>query len=362
MVITLGKGKNIYLLHKVSALDIALSIRHLSIMLKSGMALSDSVKVLAEHTPDLKLKDAYVKIHGAIQAGTSLGEAMKKHKDIFSDIVVSVITVGEQGGSLETNLNFLTDYLKKDYELQRKVKGALVYPMIVFFLSIIEMGGVVFFILPKLESLFASFENTPAFTAFVLKSVSFIRAHVVEFGVGLLVIFVLYSIISRTRFGREAKHRIGLMVPVFSKINTSNSIATLSRTIGILLGSGIPLATALEISVNSTPNTVYKKAIIDIQKKVSGGKNLASAMMDHKRLFPPTYVKMIEIGEQSGALETNLLYLYDFYAEEVEDMSNNLTTLLEPILMIFVGAMIGVLALTIVGPIYQLTGSISGAR
>ena len=156
MVIELSKTKRLYIFHKVKPIDIALAIRHLSTMLKSGIGIEESIRTVTKQITDLMLQEVFQKILKDVEGGTSLADSMKKHKKIFSDLIISIIDVGEQGANLERNLIFLADYLKKNYELQKKVKGATTYPIIIVFLTILEMIGVVYFILPKLESVFNS--------------------------------------------------------------------------------------------------------------------------------------------------------------------------------------------------------------
>lgn len=359
MVIELSKTKRLYILHKVKPIDIALAIRHLSTMLKSGIGIEESIRTVTKQITDLMLQEVFQKILKDVEGGTSIADSMKKHKKIFSDLIISIIDVGEQGANLERNLIFLADYLKKNYELQKKVKGATTYPIIIVFLTILEMIGVVYFILPKLESVFNSIADIPEFTKFIMSAAGYVR----ENGAGILAVlfaaFVLYKRFMSSKIGKKLKDRISLVIPVLKNVNKGTIIATFSRTLGMLLESGIPLQKALSISHSILGNDVYNKIFTKIADEVKGGKSLAESMSKYPKHFPVAYVKMIEVGENTGTLEENLGYLYDFYTEEVLDLSNNLTVLLEPVLLIFVGALIGGLALLIITPIYQLTGSIN---
>lgn len=359
MTIELSKGKKIYLFHKISDLDIALSIRNLSSMLKSGVSIVETLEILTKQVTDELLKETYEKVLKDIQSGVSLAESMKKYPKVFSSVITSIIEVGEQGGTLEKNLIFLADYLKKGYELKRKIKGATTYPLIIIGLTVVEMIGVIYFILPKLESLFSTFKNIPDFTRFILSMGEFIRQNGIYLLAGLIILFFAFKKFLGTKSGKKFKDRVALKMPVFKKMNIDNTLATFSRTIGILLESGIPLQRALAIAQNTMTNTVYMNLIAKISNDVKGGKNLADSLALYPQYFPINYTKMIEIGESTGNLEENLNYLYDLYTEEVMEMSNNLTTLIEPLLLIFIGCLIGGLALIIITPIYQLTGSIN---
>ena len=348
-----------FYLQGVSNLTIALSIRHLALMIKSGLSLADAVKVLSDKTTDKRLKETYADIYQSIQDGMNLSDSMKNHRKIFSDIVISIISVGEQGGTLEKNLLFIADYLKKSNDLNRKVKGALIYPLIVLGLTVVEMLGVIFFILPKLEELFLTFDNIPDFTLFVIKAAGFIRTNALLIAVVIVILVIALMLFLKTEMGGYFKDKTSVKFPIIKNLNKSNILATFSRTLNILLETGIPLVKAIEITSLNTSNRVYKNVIKEVYDKVKGGKSLGESLADYEEFFPATYTKMIEIGENTGSLEQNLFYMYEYNAEQVDEMSSNLTSLLEPILLIFIGAMIGFLAIIIIGPIYQFTGSIT---
>lgn len=352
-----GAG-NIYL-SGVSPVDVAMSIRHLSIMLRAGLALESALLVLGQQTPDARLRNAYIDILTDVRAGKNVGEAMERHPKMFSQIAISIVKIGEQGGTLETNLIFLADFLKKQFELNRKVKGALIYPMIVFGLTFFEMLGVVFFILPKMDALFSTFDDLPAFTKFVLDGSKLIRENSIVAAAGAVTFVVVIRMLLRTSAGKKFKDELALGFPIFKKLTKNTILTTFSRTVAILLESGIPISRALEIASDTVGNYKYKKVLKLVAEDVKSGKNMAASLAVFPKYFPVTYVKMIEVGENTGSLEETLKHMYDFYQEEVEDMTDNLTTLLEPILLIFIGAMIGFLAVIIIAPIYQLTGNLN---
>ncbi len=360
MIIEITKGKTLYILHTISPVEITLSIRHLATMLKSGLAMEDAIKTLTKQVGDQKLRVTYEKILKDIQSGVTLADSMKNQKGIFSQIITSIIDIGEQGGTLEKNLEFLADYLKKSYELSRKLKGATTYPMVILFLTMFEMLGVIFFIIPKLEGVFSSFAETPPLTKAILNISAFVRNNGAAILVGVILFLIVLSKLLATRQGKIFKDHLALVMPILKVLNRYRILSTFSRTLGILLESGIPLQKALKITQDTIGNVVYEKAIADCYEVIKTGQNLTEALNRHPKEFPITFSKMIEVAEQTGALEANLNYLYDFYTEEVTDMSNNLTTLIEPLLLIIVGLMIGGLALFIITPIYQLSGSING--
>jgi type IV pilus assembly protein PilC len=301
----------------ISTSNLLISIKSLAALLKASLALSETIKTMSEQSNDQNLNHIYRYIHGEIEKGSTLSEAMKLFPKVFSETVVSVVDAGERGGSLETNLIFIADSIKKEHELNRKLKGALIYPLIIISMTLAEFIGMIFIVLPKMENLFSSFPNIPKLTVF---SINF---------------------------------------PILKKLFTSNILASFSRTLSVLLASAIPIETALAISSSTMSNYIYSNIIKDIQKNVVEGKNLADSLAQYKKYFNPSFIKMIDIGEISGTLEENLMYLHEYYADDVTEMSNNIITFIEPLLLIFVGVIIGVLGLTILMPIYQLMNSIN---
>jgi len=345
---------------KISDLDIAFAVRHISVMLKSGITIDGAIKVLSDQSTNQNLKKVFNAIYDDVQEGVGLAEAMEKYPKAFSRTITSIISVGEKGGTLEANLKFLADYLKKNHELQSKLKGAMLYPIIILSLTLVEMLGVIFFILPRLESLFSGFSNLPEFTVFVMNASRFIREHGIEVSGGILLLVIIIRLFLGSRAGQNFKDRAFLRIPILGKLFRFNLLMQFARTMNILMENGIPIERALGISSETINNVVYMNALKQIYSCVKEGLNLADSLSKYPKLFPPTFIKLIEIGEETGTLGENLNYLYEFYAEDVQEMSTNLTALLEPLLLIFIGVMIGGLAIMIIGPIYQLTSTING--
>ena len=344
---------------KVPILEVVLSVRYLSIMLKSSLPIVEALISLSDQVSNKRLKKIYFELKNEVQNGMSLASAMKFYPRVFPGIIVSIVDAGEQGGTLEKNLIYLADYLKKDYELKRKVKNAMFYPIIILGMTMIEGAGMMFLILPRLETLFSSFKNIPDFTKFLLSFSKFIRENVVFLGIGFTIFAFLWMWFFGTKIGKIIKDNVALKFPIFKVLNKNSILANFARTLGILLESGIPLSKALNISANTVTNHNYTRILLDIEQKTKEGQSLAMSLKSYEKFFPPTFIKMIQTAEQTGTLEDNLMYLHQFYADDVLEMSNNLAILIEPLLLIFVGAMIGLLAMAIVGPIYQLTSSIN---
>lgn len=355
------KKKGFHFRRGVSDLKLVFAIRHLAIMLKSGLALEGAMTILAEQIDDWRLQEIFTEILVDIRNGISIAESMKKHRDVFNNLIISLISSGEQGGTLEKNLLILSSYLKKSHEMKQKVKGALVYPLIVFGMTGLEMIGVIYFLLPKLEGMFSAFGNVPEFTQFVLKASAFMRDNTLAIVIiGTILGVILTMFLNKTKAGKHFKDRVALGFPVFKNLNKNNILATFSQTFALLLDNGIPINDSLKIASETSDNTIYSDALNNVTDSVMSGMSMSNSLAVYPKLFPVTYIKMVEIGEQTGSLSETLIYVYEFYAEEAAEISNNLATLLEPILLIFIGVMIGGLAMIIIGPIYQLMGTING--
>jgi type IV pilus assembly protein PilC len=352
------KAGTVYL-KKISPIEIALSIRHMALMLKSGMSLTDIVDSLAENIEDERLKAVYQDIDEKIHQGESLSKSMKSHPKVFSQTVRSIVEVGEESGNLEENLLYLTDLLKQQHTLNKKVKGALFYPVVVFGLVVAELFGMVFFIFPKLEDVFEAVGNVPEFTQFIINMFRFFRQNVIFIGLGFLLIGLLLYFYFRSKKGRILLDKLSLNTPIIRNLVFHNYLTNFSRTCSILLKSGIPLPRSLKICSETINSHSYTEALKDIYKSVQSGKNLNSSIAKYPKLFPRNYGDIIEVGESSGTLEENFNYLYEYHSAEVESIANNFATIIEPILLVFVGVMIGLAALTIIGPIYQLTGNLN---
>lgn len=347
------------LFDKVPELNIAMAIRHMSVMLRSGISLANTVNIMSEQSENAILRKVFASIYKTIQKGVSLAESMKRYPKVFSSIIVSIIEVGEQGGGLDQNLLFLSDYLKKKHDLQKKINGALLYPMIVLFLTAVEMSGVIFFVLPKLETLFLTFKNIPAYTVAIMQATRFIRLNWYYLLAGGLVIALFMYLYFRTPKGKVTLSKISLSFPILNQVVKLQILTSVARTIGVLMSNGIPLVRAIRITAETTSNSVYNDILSQVATQVENGVSLAAALSLHKKYFPETFIKLIELGESSGTLEENLRYLYGFYSEDLQELTNNMASLIEPLLLILIGAMIGMLAIIIVGPIYSLTSAIN---
>jgi len=359
MIIKLNKNKNLYILHRIKAIDISLAMKHLSIMLKSGIGLDKCLQVLADQSPDPKLQEIFNSVIEDIKKGISLSDSLSKFPKIFKPIMTSIIKVGEQGATLQTNLDFLSDYLKQNYEIERKIKGAALYPIIIVIMLLGELIGLIYFMLPKLQTLFSAFQEPPKLTIAIMNITSSIRNNAHWVLLALFVFSIIMNQFLKTKSGIAFKDKLLLKLPVINNIIKEQLLYSFARTLGILLQTGIPIGKALSITQKTISNTEYQRILKKVNIEVDNGQTVAQSLSKFPKFFPPIFTKIIQIGEETGSLEENLDYLYVYYSENVKEYSTNLTTLLEPILLIVVGIIVAVLALIIIVPIYQLTGSIN---
>lgn len=344
----------------ISMSNLLISIKSLAALLKASIPLSDTIKTISEQSSDLNLNKIYAFISQEIDKGSTVAEAMRLFPKVFPGTVSSVVEAGEKGGSLEKNLIFISDTLKKEWELKKKLKGAVIYPAIIISLTLTEFVGMIFIVLPKLETLFTSFPNIPPLTLFIMKTALAIRTNWLPILLVILVIVGGLIIFLKTKPGKMFTGWLALNFPILKKLFKSNVLSSFSRTLSVLLASGIPLSKSMTIASTTTSNYLYAKVLVGVQNNLEQGKDLSISLSLYPDYFNNSYVKMVDVGEVSGTLEDNLMYLHEYYSEEVTEMSNNIVTFVEPLLLILVGAIIGLLGVTILMPIYQLMGTING--
>lgn len=344
----------------ISTSNLLISIKSLAALLKASIPLSETVKTISEQSSDPNLNKIFKYVSEEIDKGSTLAEGLRLFPKVFPETVASVVEAGEKGGSLENNLLFIADTIKKEWELKKKMKGAVIYPAIIISLTVVEFVGMIFIVLPKLEALFSSFPNIPPLTLFILGTALFIRTNWLPILGGLFFIILCVVLFLKTKNGRKFKGWLALNFPILKKLFTSNILSSFSRTLSVLLASGIPLSKSLGIAASTMSNYVYAEILLKVHSDIENGKDLSISLSGYPKYFNNSFVKMIDVGEVSGTLEDNLMYLHEYYSDEVTEMSNNIVTFVEPLLLILVGAIIGLLGVTILMPIYQLMGTING--
>lgn len=345
---------------KVSTLDILLFTKHLAVMLKSGIPISEAIDTLKNQQKNSTLKRILIEVGQEVDNGQSLADALAKHRETFNSLYISLIGIGEKSGNLESNLEYLSVELKKSYDFNKKVQGAILYPKIILAATALMGMFISLFVLPKLVDLFHSLDvKLPLSTKILLFIASLMKDYGVFIAVGLVVIAVSLTILLRTPFFKPKWHRVMLSLPIIGSINQNVELTSFCRNIGIMLKSGLTITNSLEVQLHATDNLVYKSYVSDFLREVEKGKKLSDVMGNGKYKYIPGIVpKMVGVGEATGKLEDVMIYLGDFFEEEVDDATKNISNTLEPILLLVIGLVVAFVALAIISPIYQLTGSI----
>jgi len=353
--------KNPALYSNVSYLDTLLFTKHLAIMIKSGVPLLDAIDTLRGQTKSKAFEKILAGIYEDAKNGQSLVVSLRKYPKVFNQFYISLIEVGESSGTLEQNLEFLSSQLTKEYQLKKKMQGALLYPGLVISATILMGGGITLFVLPKLVDFFASFEATlPLSTQILLWIALVAKQFGIVIAIGCIVLTIAMGIMLQIPKIKYIWHSVMIKIPIFGELLLDQELARFSRNYGILLKSGISSTKGLEITAKTVSNLRMQKDILMVADMLSAGNSIGATMMKEKfPEFPSMVTKMILVGEKTGKLENVLLYLGEYYEEEIENISKNLSTLLEPILLTVIGIIVGFMALAIISPIYELTGSIN---
>jgi len=344
----------------ISDTDIMLFTKHLSVVLKSGVALIEGLEMLEDQSKG-KMRKICTDIRSKVSAGDSFYAALSEHKKYFSPIYLNMIHSGEQSGTLQENLERLSMELKNSISLRKKVKSAMLYPMMVF-IAVFGLGmSVAIFVLPKILPLFATLDvELPVTTRGLIFVAEVFQNYGLGILVGTVVFFVFLFWLLKRDFVKPISHRIILVIPVINTIVKNINLERFNRTLGTMLETGLTVDKSLAITGEAIENRAYRKAILSIIPKVESGDTLSASFSAYPRLFPPITVKMIGVGEKTGNLAGTLKYLSGYYQDEVDEAVKNLSVIIEPVLLIIIGVIVGTVAISILGPIYKITGSLNG--
>lgn len=325
-------------------------------MTKAGMPILDSLRLFQKQAKSKSMKKILKQISKDIANGQFLSTSMERYANIFGDFTVNIIRVGEASGILYENLNYLAEELKKKQELKRKVVGALIYPIIIVIATFSIAGFLTVYIFPKILPIFKSLNVDLPITTKILIGVSdFLVAYGVYVVAGIATSVILGWLILKISKIRLLTHRLLTYIPVFGNISQSYNMANFCRTLGLLLKSDIKVVEAVSITANTLTNLVYRNELKEMSREIAKGEEISKHLEKKSHLFPPMLSQLIAIGETTGNLSETLLYLSEFYENKVDEIAKNLSTTLEPVLMLVMGAIVAFIALSIITPIYEVT-------
>ena len=340
----------------ISTSEKMLFAKHLSIMIRSGMPLLDSLWMLRRQAKSKIFQKIINQLIVDVDNGQFLSVSLDKHKSIFGNFFINIIRVGEASGTLADNLNYLHEELRKSYELKRKVKAAMTYPIIVLVATVGISSILLFMVFPQIMPIFDSFKvKLPITTRMLIATINFFTHYGWLVGIGVVISAFAISFLMKLRAVRFFWHKFILIIPFLGPTSTNVNMTAFARTLGSLLKSGIKIVDALNIAAETMPNMVYQLELKKVSETIKKGEAMSSYLLTSERYFPPTFSQMIEVGESTGHLDENLAYLAEFYEAEVDEQFKNLSTILEPLLILFMGILVGFVVLSIITPIYSLT-------
>jgi type IV pilus assembly protein PilC len=343
---------------KVKGKSLCIFTRQFATMIDAGLPLIQGLEILGTQEPNITLKKAVGTIRGDVESGSTLSNALKKHPKIFSDLYVSLVSAGEMGGMLDTILNRLATYIEKAEKLKRKVKGAMVYPSVVLSIALIVIAVLLVFVIPVFQEMFEGLGGElPAITQFVVDLSEFLRNNIFYIIGALVLLFFAFNRFKATEKGRIMVDKTLLGLPVFGMLLKKSAIANFTRTLQTMTSSGVPILDGLGIVAATSGNKVVEKAILDTRTSISEGKTI-SEPLSKSGIFPPMVTQMISVGESTGALDTMLGKIADFYEDEVNAAVDAITALIEPFMMVFLGGTIGFMLLAMYMPIFKIAGAI----
>ncbi len=346
-----------FLKPKVTKKDLVVFTRQFSTMIDAGLPLVQGLTILAEQNENPTFKSILKEITKDVEGGSTLAEAMKKHPKVFDSLFVNLVAAGEIGGILDTILRRLAQFIEKAEKLKSQIKGAMTYPLVVVAIAILVIAVILIFVIPVFEDMFKSFGSAlPTPTQIVVNMSRFMKGnfHWVIIALGALIYgFKRYR---DTASGRKQTDALFLKLPIFGNLLKKTAVARFTRTLGTMISSGVPILDALEIVAKTAGNVVIEEIIYEVRGSIAEGQTIAEPLSEND-IFPGMVIQMIAVGEATGALDSMLEKIADFYDEEVDAAVSALTSMLEPLLMLFLGGSIGGLVIAMYLPIFGMAAA-----
>ncbi|MBI5465883.1 MAG: type II secretion system F family protein [Candidatus Kerfeldbacteria bacterium] len=344
---------------RVSSADKIFFAQNLQVMIKAGLSVAIALKTQAAQTSSKAFKEVLEDVYQKVDRGIPLSDALGGYPKVFSELFVNMVRAGEKSGKLEEVLQQVTTQLRKSHALISKVRGALTYPVIVVVAMICIAIAMMVFVIPKITAVFQEVNATlPLPTRLLIATSDFMIHNSLWLLAGTIIFAVLFVRFIHTPYGRHLWHALLLKLPIFSPILRKINLAKFARTFSSLLKTDIPIVQAFQITATTLGNVLYRQAIEDAAERVKKGVAISSIIRDYPKLFSPLIIQMTTVGEETGTLDSILDELAQFYEEDVDRTMSNLSTIIEPILMLLLGVGVGGLAVAIILPIYSLTQNV----
>ncbi len=342
----------------VGTKDLLVFTRQFSVMIDAGLPLVQALDIIATQADNLEFRKVLQRVKARVEGGSTFAEALGEHPKVFDELFVQLVRAGEIGGILDTILQRLGAYIEKNEKLKRRVRGAMVYPAIVLAVAVLVVAILIAFVVPTFEKMFKDFGGAlPAPTQFLVDVSRGFRGNWYWFVFGPVALVVAFRAATSKGRGQELWHAFLLKTPVFGPLVRKVSVARFTRTLGTMISSGVPILDALEIVAKSAGNRIVEQGILYVRARISEGKTIAGPLADTK-VFPPMVVQMIGVGEATGAMDTMLNKIADFYDDEVDVAVAALTSMIEPLMMVFLGGTVGFFMIAMYLPIFNLAGAI----
>jgi len=347
---------------KVSTKDVVIFTRQFATMIDAGLPLVQCLEILASQQENKTFKKILTSVKQTVEGGSTFADALKQHPKIFDELYVNLVHAGETGGILDTILRRLASFMEKAQALKRKVKGAMVYPAVVVTIAVSVVTILLVFVIPVFKEMFeGAGEKLPGPTLIVLAMSDWIQKWIIY--LIILLVLVGYGLrrLYQTEKGRLIADRMALRLPVFGMLLKKVAVARFCATLGTMISSGVPILDALEITARTAGNVIIERAIMNTRTAIAEGRTIAEPLME-TGVFPGMVVRMIAVGEATGALDAMLAKISEFYEEEVDAAVEALTQLMEPVMIVFLGGVCGGLVIAMYLPVFSLAGAVSSAR
>ncbi|MBN1141261.1 MAG: type II secretion system F family protein [Deltaproteobacteria bacterium] len=364
-VVERGKGLDMQLKipgfkPKITTRDLVIFTRQFSTMIDAGLPLVQCLDILGRQQDNRTFKEVLKGVKESVESGATFADSLKKHPRVFDELYVNLVAAGEVGGILDTILNRLAAYIEKALKLKKKVKSAMTYPGTIVGVAVLVIAVILVFVIPAFEKMFADFGSAlPMPTQIVINLSRFVTDYIFVIIGAVVGLYFLIKYLYRTKKGREKFDAWALRLPIFGVLIRKVAVAKFSRTLGTMISSGVPILDGLEIVAKTAGNKVVEKAIYNVRESISQGKTIAEPL-EKSGVFPPMVCQMVAVGEQSGSIDVMLNKIADFYDDEVDDAVGNLTAMMEPLLMLFLGVTVGGLVIAMYLPIFKIAGAVAG--